>query len=197
MPSISQTQRAKAVIGARRNIPPATDGRSVPKDDSPDCSRLIVLRPLGMANWSIRRAKQRDATALADCIDAAYAIYASRISDLPAVSEGIAKDIENNVVWVAEQDDNIVGGMVLVLKKNYVVLANVAVDPIATGTGLGRAFTELAKTESRRLGRVKLRLSTHVDMPENVSLYEHLGWQEAGRSGNKVHMEKTLDLSGG
>jgi len=34
MPSISQTQRAKAVIGARRNITPATDGSSVPPTDS-------------------------------------------------------------------------------------------------------------------------------------------------------------------
>ena len=30
MPSISQTQRTKAVIGARCNIAPAMDGRSVP-----------------------------------------------------------------------------------------------------------------------------------------------------------------------
>jgi hypothetical protein len=33
MPSISQAQRTKAVIGARCNIAPAMDGRSVPRGD--------------------------------------------------------------------------------------------------------------------------------------------------------------------
>lgn len=149
-----------------------------------------------MAKWSIRRAKPRDATALADCIDAAYSIYASSIADLPAVSEGIAEEIENNVVWVAELDNKLVGGMVLVVQRDCLVLANLAVDPAATGTGLGRAFIEIAEAEALKLGRENLCLSTHIDMPENVSLYEHLGWHEAGRSERKVHMEKSLNRSG-
>ncbi len=37
-----------------------------------------------------------------------------------------------------------------------------------------------------------LRLSTHVDMPENVRLYIHLGWEETGRTGNKVQMKKNI-----
>ena len=55
-----------------------------------------------MEKWSIRRAEPRDATALSDCIDAAYSVYAPRIKDLPAVSEGISEEIENHLVWVAE-----------------------------------------------------------------------------------------------
>ena len=51
---------------------------------------------------------------------------------------------------------------------------------------------ELAEAETSKLGHKKLRLSTHVDMPENVRLYEHLGRHEALRSGNKMHMEKSL-----
>jgi N-acetylglutamate synthase-like GNAT family acetyltransferase len=150
-----------------------------------------------MPNWTIRRAEKKDAAALADCFDAAYSIYAPRITDLPAVSDGIEDDIERNVVWVVARDNQVIGGLVLLPKEDHVVLANVAIDPSATGAGLGRAFMDLAEAEARKLGHEKLRLSTHVDMPENVQLYEHLGWHEIGRSGNKVHMEKSLKQSSG
>jgi GNAT superfamily N-acetyltransferase len=87
-------------------------------------------------------------------------------------------------------DGAVVGGMVLVPQSQYVILANIAVDPRASGTGLGRCFLELAEKQVRKLGMKEMRLSTHKDMPENVSLYRHLGWVETGRSGNKVHMSK-------
>ena len=150
-----------------------------------------------MTNWTIRRAEENDAAALADCIDASYSIYALRIADLPAVADGIEDDIERNMVWVAARGNQVIGGLVLLPRKDHVVLANVAIDPSATGAGLGRAFMDLAEAEARKLGHEKLRLSTHVDMPENVRLYEHLGWHEIGRSGNKVHMEKSLKQSSG
>lgn len=143
-----------------------------------------------MTDWTIRRANLDDANALAHCIDRAYSIYKDRISDLPAVSSGISDDIINNLVWVAIMDSSVVGGMVLVPQKHHVALANVAVDPSTVGSGLGRGFLELAEKEARKLGKEELRLSTHVDMPENVNLYQHLGWVEIGRSGNKVHMSK-------
>lgn len=145
-----------------------------------------------MANWIIRRAEAEDAAALADCIEAAYAHYASRIADLPAVSDGIAAQIRDNLVWVAVREDQIVGGIVLVIRADHGVLANVAVDPDARGAGLGKALMDLVEAEARALGLAQLRLSTHVAMPENVRLYEHLGWRETGRSGNKVMMAKGL-----
>lgn len=145
-----------------------------------------------MKNWTIRRAERSDAVALAECIDEAYSIYAHRITDLPAVSEGMEDEIENNLVWVAVVDSQIVGGMVLVPKRDYAVLTNVAVSPNSVGGGLGRAFMNIAETETLRLGLEKLQLSTHSGMPENVRLYKHLGWNEIGRSGNKVNMEKSL-----
>ncbi|MFY0613368.1 MAG: GNAT family N-acetyltransferase [Hyphomicrobiaceae bacterium] len=145
-----------------------------------------------MANWIIRRAEAEDAAALADCIDAAYAQYVPRIADMPAVSDGIAAEIRDKLVWVAVREGEIVGGVVLVVRADHGVLANVAVDPMARGAGLGRALMDLAEAEARALGLTQLRLSTHVEMPENVRRYERLGWQETGRSGNKVMMAKGL-----
>ena len=131
-----------------------------------------------------------DADALADCIDRAYSVYNDRVPDLPDVSAGILDDISNNLVWVAIMDKSVVGGMVLIPQRFHVTLANIAVDPSTAGTGLGRRFLEIAESEARKLGKEEIRLSTHVDMPENVNLYRHLGWVETGRSGNKVHMSK-------
>ncbi len=130
---------------------------------------------------------------MAVCIDAAYLAYAERGIDLPAVSEGIEDDIRDNIVWIGVLEGRTIGGAVLVPRENHAVLANIAVDPSVTGSGLGRALMERAEQEVRKRGIKTLKLSTHVDIPENVSLYEHLGWRETGRSGTKVMMEKILD----
>ena len=145
-----------------------------------------------MADWTLRTATLQDAAPLATCIEAAYARYRTCIPDLPRVSEGIADDIRSNLVWVAELDQAVIGGLVMVLKDAYAILANIAVDPNCKGMGVGRGLIDHAEAECRRLKKAELRLSTHVDMPENVALYEHLGWKETERSGNKVKMTKFL-----
>ncbi len=71
-------------------------------------------------------------------------------------------------------------------------LANVAVHPDHKGAGLGRALMALAETEALDQGYREMRLTTHVDMPENVQLYAHLGWEQDYRRGNKVSMRKTI-----
>lgn len=145
-----------------------------------------------MANQIIRKATSADAPALKDCINAAYEGYRKQIKDLPDVSGGIMEDILNNLVHVAEMDGKIVGGAVLVPGDTHLLLANVAMHPDAAGLGLGRALLENADREALRLGFCEMRLSTHADMPENVALYEHLGWEVTGRSGNKIFMRKRV-----
>jgi len=141
---------------------------------------------------SLRRAAPGDAGALAACIDAAYAGYREAGIDLPPVSEGVADDIRDHLVWVAVHDNQIVGGLVLVIREDVALIANVAVHPDATGTGLGRALMQQAETEARKRGLPRMTLTTHADMPGNVRLYEHLGWRETSRDGTKVRMEKAI-----
>ena len=145
-----------------------------------------------MARMTIRVATIRDAPALAACIEAAYAVYKDRIPDLPEVSEGIAQDIEEKLVLVAIGDLGLLGGIILLEKADHLLLANVAVDPAASGQGVGRRLIARAEDEATRLGFSELRLSTHVDMPENVRFYEHLGWHTTGRAGNTVRMKKSI-----
>lgn len=147
-----------------------------------------------MPDWTLRSAISADAAALARSIDAAYASYAERLSDLPRVSEGIAEDIHNHSVWVVEAEGAVVGGLVLIITETCGILANVAVAPGHGGQGIGRALIDCAIQETLERGLRDLRLSTHAEMPENVRLYEKLGWQVTEISGNKVHMTKPLTL---
>lgn len=140
----------------------------------------------------IRRAVPTDAEDLAACIDAAYAKYKSRILDMPAVSEGCAEEIANNQVWVAVQLDIIVGCLFLVPNTGFMKLANLAVHPAYAGNGIGSKLMALAEQTSREQGYSEMRLNTHVAMPENVQLYNHLGWHETSRGENTVSMSKWL-----
>ena len=140
----------------------------------------------------IRKSRPEDAEALGKCIDAAYAAYKFRIDDLPDVSAGIADDIANNHVFVATREDKVVGGVIFINKGKFAQLANVAVDPHSSGLGLGRALLDRAEEECKKLGIEELRLNTHVEIPENIRLYVHLGWQFKGVVGKKVQMSKKI-----
>lgn len=140
----------------------------------------------------IRRAEPADVPALVSCIDAAYARYAATLPDLPAVSDGVAEEIADNLVWVAVEDGAAIGALFLVLQGDVMKLGNVAVRPDHGGKGLGRRLIALAEGEARARNCTEMRLNTHAAMPENVRLYHHLGWVETGRQGNRVAMRKRL-----
>ena len=141
---------------------------------------------------SIRQANATDAEALIACIDAAYAEYASRIFDLPAVSAGTPEEIDQGQVWVITKNGKVIAGLFLSAQKGFLKLANLAVHPDHAGKGLGRSLMDHAENEAKRQGFGEMRLSTHVGMPENVAMYQYLGWQEYERSGNRVSMRKLL-----
>ncbi|MDA0367289.1 MAG: GNAT family N-acetyltransferase [Proteobacteria bacterium] len=143
-------------------------------------------------DFQIRPATLPDAATLAACIDAAYAKYTKRISDMPTFSDGIADDITNNQVWMAVQDNEIVAGLILVPQDRFMKLANLAVHPSHSGKGIGRKLIELSEREAKRQGFDELRLNTHADMPENIQLYRHLGWVEVSRQDSTVSMTKHL-----
>ncbi|MEW7008661.1 GNAT family N-acetyltransferase [Lentilitoribacter sp. EG35] len=150
-----------------------------------------------MTKFTIRRATLKDTQPLTSCIDAAYAGFLAKGIELPPVSEGIADDITNNIVWVAEKNEWIIGGLILVVNSDHAQshaakLANIAVHPSAGGLGIGRALITTCGRYVRDLGLSELHLATHKDMPENVGLYEHLGWHVTGAEGNKIFMTKAL-----
>ena len=145
-----------------------------------------------MSDFTIRAAVADDTQALSNCIDAAYSIYKDRIQDLPDVSDGIASSIETKSVFVVEMKDQIVGGIVMVLSPDHLLLENIAVHPNNAGNGIGKALIRSAESECIKHGLHEIRLSTHRDISENINLYKHLGWHVIDDIGNKIHMSKTI-----
>ncbi len=154
--------------------------------------RADALSQQVLADRMIRRAHPEDAAALTSCFKRAYAAYADRISDLPPVCDGIAEDISNYYVWVAERGGEIVGGLVLIVGPGQAKLANLGVVPSAAGQGLATALIEVAEDECRAWGVRDLELTTHAEMTATLRLYETLGWRRTGREGPKVFMKKRL-----
>lgn len=140
----------------------------------------------------IRRATAEDAEQLSACFRDAYASVAARIRDLPDIAGGLELDIAENIVWIAEGDGMCLGGLVFEHRESVAHLMNVAVHPDARGMGLGRRLIGVAEAFAQEHGAKRIDLATHVGMPENVALYERLGWRETTRTDRKVTMSKSL-----
>ena len=147
-----------------------------------------------MTDTSIRKARLQDVPDIVACIDAAYERYRQVIADLPPVSAGIKEDITENQVWVVESDGALAGVLVLVVPtgEDFIKLANIAVHPDHGGKGLGRLLIDQAIATSRAQGFGEIRLNTHTAMSDNLGLYEHLGWEEIGRSATTVSMSRKI-----
>lgn len=128
----------------------------------------------------IRPADAADLPAVERIVRDAYTKYIARIGKPPGpMQDDYAALIRGHQVWVA--GDPVRGAIVLLAEPDHLLLDNVAVDPAAQGTGLGRALIAFAEAEARRRGYAELRLYTHQMMTENIALYRRTGWEETGR----------------
>ncbi len=140
----------------------------------------------------LRPAKITDLAGLKELIDAAYAGYHRRGIALPDVSGGLAEDMKQHHVTVAEGSGALLGVSVVAAEGSKAHLMNIAVSPDASGKGVGKALLTNVETLARHQGCDTIGLATHVDIPENVALYEHLGWSVVTVDGSKVLMTKPL-----
>lgn len=145
-------------------------------------------------SWKIRKAIASDAKALSECMNAAYMRYTERFegNPLPPMTADYEEEIRSYPVWIAESDGVLVGGLILMPEQEYMTIANVAVHPTYQGHGLGRGLMAYGESEAHRQGYSNLRLTTHILLTENFSLYSHLGWSEVERDESRVYMEKEI-----
>jgi GNAT superfamily N-acetyltransferase len=137
----------------------------------------------------LRKAIPDDVDALTACLSAAYAPF--QHLGLPAVAEGIAEDLAQLDVWVAELEGVIVGGIFADLgDKAHIV--NLAVHPDAGGHGIGRALVDQVIDAAKAAGHVEIHLATHARMTATQAFYRKSGWAEAGQDGNKVYFKRQL-----
>ncbi|SMP17389.1 GNAT family N-acetyltransferase [Shimia sagamensis] len=136
-----------------------------------------------------RLARADEAPAIARLIDAAYQPYRDLNIALPDVSGGVTDAIEHRQVWVM---DNLSGVLMLSTTPPTAHLMNVAVASQARGRGLGGVLIRFALKQAQDAECQDIALATHVDMPDNVALYAHLGWHETERDETRVMMVRPL-----
>jgi len=147
---------------------------------------------------SIRVAERADVDAVSSCVQAAYAIYVERIGRPPApMSADYEALIAAREVWVACENETVVGVLVLRARQNGLILENVAVSPARQGRGIGRTLIGFAERHASELGLPAVELYTNERMTENLGLYPALGYVETGRRReagfSRVFFRKQLD----
>jgi len=102
-------------------------------------------------------------------------------------------------VHVAESNGVVQGVLVLVPEVDGMLLDNIAVAPVAQGTGLGRMLLVFAERAAIAAGFEYIKLYTNEAMTENIALYGRIGYAETHRAEEKglhrVYMRKRLDRS--
>ncbi|MBT6275142.1 MAG: GNAT family N-acetyltransferase [Chromatiales bacterium] len=147
--------------------------------------------------WQLRLATTQDVAQITRCVTRAYEHYIERMGKPPGpMLADYAEIVAKHHVTVA-QSCGVTGGVVVVMERpEGPLLDNVAVDPDAQGTGLGKRLIDSAESTALRLGASFIDLYTHESMVENVGLYMHLGYQETGRIEEKgyarIYMRKVL-----
>jgi ribosomal protein S18 acetylase RimI-like enzyme len=145
----------------------------------------------------LREAVPDDREAVERLVEAAYGLYVERIGKRPAPMDAdYAALIDAGLVTVAERGGALAGILVLVPMADHLLVENVAVDPAAQRTGVGRLLMARAEDEARALGLSELRLYTNEKMVENLTWYPRLGYRETERRAEsgfaRVFFVKTL-----
>ena len=152
-------------------------------------------------NADVRRATTDDLAAVERIVGRAYGHYVSRIGRAPGpMLDDYGALIDAGRVHVAERVGGVAGVLVLIPEQDALLLDNIAVDPSAQGSGLGRRLLEFAEAAAQEAGYAAIRLYTHEAMTENIGLYGRFGYVETHRGEEKgykrVYMTKALGGGG-
>ncbi|MBM6594654.1 GNAT family N-acetyltransferase [Microvirga pudoricolor] len=146
----------------------------------------------------IRLATLEDEVAVRDCARNAYERYVPAIGHKPApMTADYAAQIGTGEVHVAtDRADVLLGFIVFHARDGDMLLENVAVQPWASGRGIGGGLIRFCEQEALRLGCRAVRLYTNEKMTDNLALYPRLGYVEVDRRAedgfNRVFFEKRL-----
>ncbi len=102
---------------------------------------------------SLRRALSADVPSLVKVANAAYGRYVARIGRPPApMTADYDRLMEQAEIWVAEDETELVGMLVLIENPGHLLLDNVAVIPSAQGRGIGAGLLRQAEKRARERG---------------------------------------------
>jgi predicted N-acetyltransferase YhbS len=130
----------------------------------------------------IRPASPADVEAIEALVERAYGHYVERIGMRPGpMNDDYAGKVGEGFAFVAEDEGEIVGLLVLVPLPEYLLIDNVAVEPSRQGEGIGIALLSFAEETARNAGLTEVQLYTHHLMSENLAFYPRRGYRETER----------------
>lgn len=146
----------------------------------------------------IRKATSFDIQEIETCAVAAYTLYVERIGREPApMVANFAASIGKGYLYVAQEDDQIVGFVVFYPQQDHVHLENVAVSPGFQNRGIGTRLIRFVEQQAQQDGYTRVELYTNARMTENLGLYPRLGYEQFDRrvedGFDRVYFRKTLD----
>ncbi len=131
---------------------------------------------------TVRPADEAEAETLRKIAVAAYQHYVPRIGGAPApMTADYAAAVHRGQAWVAVEDGEVAGFVILAAGPGYLLLENVAVLPAAQGRGIGARLLALAEEHARSLRLYEIRLYTNEAMTENLAYYPRHGYTETHR----------------
>jgi N-acetylglutamate synthase-like GNAT family acetyltransferase len=106
----------------------------------PENSFRWSLAAMRQLDPKIRTAQLEDVTAITTCVAAAHRQYIASIGRPPGpMLDDYAKIFQQHKVFVLTDQENIIGVLVLIAKKQDLLLDNVAVHPDYQRRGLGES----------------------------------------------------------
>jgi ribosomal protein S18 acetylase RimI-like enzyme len=132
---------------------------------------------------TVRLAALSEAVTLHAIAREAYQRYVPRIGRDPApMSAGYAAAVRDGQAWVAVDQGQVIGFVVLIMQQDHMLLENLAVRPSWQGRGAGSRLLALAEDEAVRLRLAEIRLYTNEAMTENLAYYPRYGYAETHRA---------------
>jgi ribosomal protein S18 acetylase RimI-like enzyme len=133
----------------------------------------------------LRRAQHSDATAIASTLRAAFTGFEASYTALAFAAttptpEEVAGRFAEGPIWVAAQDDWVLGTVSVVPQGRDLYIRSMAVHPTARGQGIASRLLLAIEEFARAEGYGRLVLTTTPFLAAAIQLYEKAGFRLTG-----------------
>lgn len=159
-----------------------------------------------MSGVRIRAASSADAASIASVLRESFAEYEflytrEGFDATTPVAAQVQKRIEEGPVWVALDNDLVVGTVSAVARGDALYVRGMAIVPAARGRGIGELLLRRVEVFASERGFRRMLLSTTPFLGRAIRLYERYGFKRSAEGPDALHgtplftMEKILEPS--
>ena len=141
-----------------------------------------------------REAKLEDHKIIITIAQKAYEKYVERMGKEPAPMRPVIQ--KEDVVFVCEDNKQVIAFAILVKINDQIILDNIAVDPPHQKKGIGNNFIKFIEEYLMEQKVNKYQLYTNEMMFENIDWYQKIGFKifkkVTEKGDNRIYFEKEL-----